>query len=76
MVQFKAKYGNDLTDDEFPAEAYFEDLQERLAVGMLRAEPLDQVISHAAAEEQDRAKPEPARQCGIHLDSRLTLQTL
>ena len=42
---------------------------------MLRAEPLDQVISQAEAEEQDRTKPEPARQYGVHLDSRLTLQT-
>ena len=75
MVQNKARYGNDLTDDELPAQAYFEDFQERLAAGMLRAEPLDQVISQAEAEEQDRMKPEPARQYGIHLDSRLTLQT-
>ena len=75
MVQFKARYGNDLTDDELPAQAYFEDFQERLAAGMLRAEPLDHVISQAEAEEQDRTKPEPARQYGIHLDSRLTLQT-
>ena len=75
MVQFKAKYGNDLTDDELPAQAYFEDFQERLAAGMLRAEPLDHVISQAEAEEQDRMKPEPPRQYGIHLDSRLTLQT-
>ena len=74
-VQFKAKHGDDLTDDELPAQAYFEDFQERLAAVMLRAQPLDQVISQAEAEEQNRSKPEPARQYGIHLDSRLTLQT-
>ena len=38
---------------------------------MFRAEPLDQV-SQAEAEDQDRAKPEPARQYDIHLDTRLT----
>ena len=75
MVQFKAKYGNDLTDDELPAQAYYEDFQERLAAGMLRTESLDQVVSQAEAEEQDRTKPESTRQYGIHLDSRLTLQT-
>ena len=69
MVQFKAKYGNDLTDDELSAQAYFEDFQERLAAGMLTTEPLDQVISQAEADEQDRTKPEPARQYGFHLDS-------
>ena len=42
---------------------------------MLRAEPFDQVISRAEAEEEDRTKPVPARQYGILLDSRLTLQT-
>ena len=75
MVQYKAKYGNDLTEDELPAQAYFEDFQERLAAGMLRVETLGQVTSQAEAEEQDRTKPEPTRQYGIHLDSRLTLQT-
>ena len=74
MVQFKVKYGNDLTDDELPAQAYFEDFQESLAAGMLRAEPFDQVISQAEAGEQDRTRPEAARQYGIHLDSRLTPQ--
>ena len=29
IVQFKAKHGNDLTDDELAAQAYFEDFQER-----------------------------------------------
>ena len=75
MVQFKAKCGNDLTDDELPAHAYFEDFQETLAAGMHRAWPLDQVTSQAEAEEQDRTKPELARQYDVHLGSRSTLQT-
>ena len=42
---------------------------------MLRAESFDQVISMAEAEEQERQKPDPPKQFGIHLDSKLTLQT-
>ena len=75
VVQFKKKYGTDLPDEELPAQAYYEDFQERLSAGMLRAESLDQVISMAEAEEQERQKPDPPKQFGIHLDSKLTLQT-
>ena len=42
---------------------------------MLRAESLDHVISLAEAEEQERQMPDPPKQFGIHLDSKLTLQT-
>ena len=42
---------------------------------MLQAEPLDQVISQAEAQEQDRKKPDPPRQYGIHLNAALTIQT-
>ena len=75
VVQFKKKYGTDLPDEELPAQAYYEDFQERLSAGMLRAESLDQVISMAEAEEQERQKPDPPKHFGIHLDSKLTLQT-
>ena len=75
MVQFKKKYGTDLPDEELTAQAYYEDFQERMSAGMLRAESLDQVISMAEAEEQERQKPDPPKQFGIHLDSKLTLQT-
>ena len=47
MVQFKAKFGNDLADDELPGKTCSRHAQ---------AEPLDQVISQAEAEEQDRTK--------------------
>ena len=53
----------------------FEEFQEKLAAGMLQAEPLDQVISQAEAEEQDRKKPDPPRQYGMHLNATLTIQT-
>ena len=42
---------------------------------MLRAEPLDRVISFAEAEKQDTQRPDPPRQYGMHLNAQLTLQT-
>ena len=75
MVKFKAKYGSNLQEEELPAQAYFEEFQEKLSAGMLQAEPLDQVISQAEAEEQDRKKPDPPRQYGMHLNATLTIQT-
>ena len=75
IVKFKSKYGTNLQEEELPAQAYFEEFQEKLAAGMLQAEPLDQVISQAEAEEQDRKKPDPLRQCGMHLNATLTIQT-
>ena len=74
MVQFKTKYGTNLKEEELPAQGYFEEFQEKLATGMLHAEPLDQIISQAEAEDQDRKKPE-LRQNWIHLNASLTTQT-
>ena len=64
-----------MQEEELPAQACFEEFQEKLAAGMLQAEPLDQIISQAEAEDQDRKKPEPPRHCGIHLDASFTIQT-
>ena len=75
MVKFKSKYGKNLQEEELPAQAFFEEFQEKLEAEMLQAEPLDQVISQAEAEEQDRKKPDPPRQYGIHLNAALTIQT-
>ena len=75
IVKFKSKYGSNLQEEELPAQAHFEEFQEKIAAGMLQAEPLDQVISQAAAEEQDRKKPDPPRQYGMHLNATLTIQT-
>ena len=44
-VQFKKKFGADFRDEELPSQVYYDDFQERLSAGMLRAESLDQVIS-------------------------------
>ena len=75
IVKFKSKYGSNLQEEELPAQAYFEEFQEKLAAGIIQAEPLDQVISQAEAEEQDRKKPDPPRQYGMHLNATLTIQT-
>ena len=75
IVNFKSKYGSNLQEEELPAQAYFEEFQEKLATGMLQAELLDQVISQAEGEEQDRKKPDPPRQYGMHLNATLTIQT-
>ena len=75
IVKFKSKYGAGLQEEELPAQAYFEEFQEKLAAGMLQAEPLDRIISQAEAEDQDRQKPEPPRQYGMHLSATLTIQT-
>ena len=68
MAKFESKYGKNWQEEELP-------FQEKLAAGMLQVEPLDQVISHAEAEEQDRKKPDPPRQHGIHLNGALMIQT-
>ena len=62
MVQFKAKHGNDPTDDELPAQAYTREISQAR-------------VRQVKLKDQDRAKPESARQYGFHLDPRLTLQT-
>ena len=70
IVQFKKKYGADLQDEELPSQHYYEDFQERLSAGTLRADPLDPVISMVEAELQD-----PLRKYGSHLNAQLTFQT-
>ena len=70
-----SKYRTNLQQEELPAQACFEEFREKLAAGMLQAEPLDQVIPQAEAEEQDRKKPDPPRQYGMHLNATLTNQT-
>ena len=74
MVQFKAKYGADLCEEDLPAQSFFEDSEE-LAEGSLEAEHLSEVVSKEEAEAQRKSKPDPACQYGMRLDRRLTLQT-
>ena len=51
IVKFLSKCGANLQEEELPAQAYFEEFQEKLAAVMLQAKPLDQIISQAEAEE-------------------------
>ena len=48
---------------------------EQLAGGVLRAEAPSHIISQFEAEEQQKDEPDPPWQNGVHLNSRLTLQT-
>ena len=75
MVQFKAKFGNDLTENELPAQAYFEDFQERLAARMLRAETSTKSSAKLKPRNNTVQSQSPKGQYGIHFNSRLTLQT-
>ena len=75
MVQFKAKYGADLCEEDLPAQSYFEEFEERLAEGNLEADRLSEIVSQEETDTQRRSKPDTARQYGMHLDGRLTLQT-
>ena len=67
-VQFKKKFGSDLQNEELSSQYCDEEFQERLSAGILRAEPLNQVISKAEAELQDSQRPDPLRQHDIHFN--------
>ena len=58
-VRMLPEDGKNLQEEELTAQVYFEEFQEKLAAGMLQTEPLDQVISQAEAEEQDRGSTVP-----------------
>ena len=75
MEKFRQKYSPDLCENELPAHSYFEEFEESLAEGRLEAERLRDVVSEEEAQEQRKLKSDPARQCGMHLDGKLTLQT-
>ena len=75
MEKFRVTFGPDLCDNELPAKSYYEEFEESLAEGCLEAERLSEVVSAEEAQEQRKAKPDPARQYGMHLDGKLTLQT-
>ena len=45
MVQPKAKFGSDLCEEDFPAQSYFEEFEERLSERSLEVEHLREVVS-------------------------------
>ena len=63
MIQFKAKIGADLCEEDLPAQSYFEEFEERLAEGNFEAERLSEVVSQEEADIQRRSVPDPARHC-------------
>ena len=75
MEKFRVTFSPDLCDNELPAKSYYEEFEESLAKGSLEAERLRDVVSEEEAQEQHRLKADPARQYGVHLDGKLTLQT-
>ena len=74
MEKFRQKYSQDLCENELPAQSYFEEFEESLAEGRLEAERLRDVVSEEEAQEQRKLKA-LARQYGMHLDGKLTVQT-
>ena len=75
MEKFRLTFGPDLCDNELPAKSYYEEFEESLAEGCLEAERLCEVVSEEEAQDQRKVKADPARQYGMHLDGKLTLQT-
>ena len=75
VEKFRVTFGPDPCDNELPAKSYYEEFEESLAEGSLEAERLRDVVSEEEAQEQRRLKADPARQYGMHLDGKLTLQT-
>ena len=60
LTEFKRKYGAHISDDRLPAQSMFENFNEKLADGTLKAEPLSYVVSLFKEEQQELEKPEPA----------------
>ena len=71
----RVTFGPDLCDNELLAKTYYEDFEESLAECSLEAERLRDVVSEEKAQDQRKLKADPARQHGMHLDGKLTLQT-
>ena len=75
MLAFRNKFGKHIPDEKLPAQSYYEAFADKLAIGALKAEPLVMVVSAFDEEQQEKNKPEPVRQYGLSLDSKLTITT-
>ena len=75
MSEFKRKFGSHIPDDRLPAQSCYENFAERLAEGILKAEPLSLIVCAFEEEVQDVRKPDTSRQYNLQLDSRLTTST-
>ena len=65
MEKFRVTFGPDLCDNELPVSP-------RVASKRTR---FSEVVSEEEAQEQRKAKPDPARQYGMHLVGKLALQS-
>ena len=70
---FYLKFGAHSLEEKLSAQTFYEHFAQTLAMGTLEAEPLAMVVSAWEDEQQDRLRPEPTRQYGIHFDSKLTI---
>ena len=77
MIQYTAKFGADLCEEDLPAQSYFEEFEERLAGGRISklsvsAEwcPKKKLICNVAVSQTQQG----STAC-IWMDGRLTLQT-
>ena len=75
MLAFRNKFGKHTPDEKLPAQSCYEAFADKLAIGALKAEPLAMVVSAFDEEQQEKNKPEPERQYGLSLDSKLTITT-
>ena len=75
MLAFRNKFGKHIPDEKLPAQSNYEAFADKLAIGALKAEPMAMVVSAFDKEQQEKNKPEPVRQYGLSLDSKLTLTT-
>ena len=71
MEKFKKTYGSDLCENELPAQSCYEEFEE----SSLEAERLRDVVSEEEAQGQRNLKADTARQYGMRLDGKRTLQT-
>ena len=52
IIQFKMHYGMSIHDAKLPAQSYYESFEERSHHGIIEAENLARVVSHAEEREQ------------------------
>ena len=74
-VQFEVKNGNDISDEQIPAQSNFGSSDAQLADAMLKAKIFTYVVSLAKEQKEANAKRQPVRQLGLCLDSTLAIQT-
>ena len=74
LREFKHQRGK-IQDNELPAQSYHEAFEESLHDGTIQAETLSHVVSTAEEQKQRAGRPKPPKQLGLHLDSKLTVQT-